>query len=81
MESCLFFLYGCKSLVFLIKGRIWVRMFKNRFMENISEHERGQVTEEWSTMNMRSVVIFVPHQIFFRRSNQGECDGWGVFHV
>jgi len=30
------------------------------------------VTGDGSTMNMRSVVNFVPQQIFFRRSNQGE---------
>jgi hypothetical protein len=57
-----------------------LRLFGNRVLRELFETERDEVIGEWGRPNSEDLMICAPYQTFFRRSNEEECDGQGMWH-
>ena len=58
-------LYGCEILSLKLRGEIMMRVFKNRVLRRIFGPKRDEVTGEWRKLHNESLIICIPHPIFF----------------
>ena len=61
-------LYGCETWSLTLREERRLTVFENRVLRGIFGRKRDEVTGKWRKVQMRSLVINIPHQILFGKS-------------
>jgi hypothetical protein len=59
-------LYGRETWSLTLREECRLRVFQMRMLRKIFGSKRDMVMEDWRNYIMRSLMICMPHQIFFR---------------
>jgi hypothetical protein len=75
------FFYACETWSLTLREECRLRFSENRVLRRIFWPKRDEVPGEWRRLHNEDFMLSTPHQISFRKSNQGDWDGQGMWHV